>query len=523
VTRLEVAEGRPRLGSARGRDGRGRRVPWPLGLLLAAFGGLLLALAFPPWGIVPLVLVGPALLVAAIDGVSAGRRLLAGFVFGVAFFAPVLWWVQSVGSDAWVVLVVGQAAFMSLLALVAGPVLAHPRPLVAALAWSGLWVLVEATRSRVPFGGFPWGSLGAPLVGTPIDGLSPVLGGIAVGGMVAFVAGALGLSVRRGVRVFPIGVAIATVALPVALPFQPLSPAGQTLRVALVQGNVPLPAGPDSPARSAHVLADHVALTESIPPGRFDLVVWPEGIIDLAGPRPGVGEPAPEPARTLARRLDTELIVGVVSGAGPGTFWNSALAVSASGNVIGVYDKMRPVPYGEYVPFRRFLGFVTALRAVPLDMARGARPALLPVPGGSVGSPISYETAFGRIVRQFADEGAGAIVVPTNTSSFGKRSGAAEQELLVSRVRATELGLWVVQSSPAGISAIIDPTGNVTSRAGLYRSGIVSGRIQLGRSATPFSRWGETPAMALAAALVAVGAWPLARRRIRGSRRSTPS
>lgn len=520
VTRLEIATVGRSTGLSSNHDGW-RQPPSVLtSLCLGVLGGVLLAAAFPPWGVAPLAFVGPALLVVAIDGATRGRRLLVGLLFGLAFFGPVLWWVESVGTDAWVVLVVGEAAFMAVLALLAEPLLTHPRPIVAALGWTGLWVLIEAARARVPFGGFPWGPIGAPLVGTALDGLSPLLGGIAVGGMVAFAAAALGLAVRRGLRVVALALAIVVATLLAAIPFQPASPSGRALRVALVQGNVPLPAAADSPARSARVLADHVALTRTIPPGRFDLVVWPEGVIDLAGPRPGVGDPAPEPARTLARSLGTEIIVGVVSGAGPGRFWNSALAVSPSGTVIGVYDKMRPVPYGEYVPFRRYLGFVTALRDIPLDMARGARPALLPVPGGSVGTPISFETAFARIVRRFADEGAGAIVVPTNTSSFGERSGAAEQELQLSRVRSTELGLWTLQSSPAGISAIIDPAGTVTSEAGLYRSAIVSGRIRLGRSTTLFARWGETPAIVLAAILVLVAAWSSARRRRRSGPRA---
>lgn len=108
-----------------------------------------------------------------------------------------------------------------------------------------------------------------------------------------------------------------------------------------------------------------------------------------------------------------------------------------------------------------------------------------------------------------------AIVVPTNTSSFGTRSGAAEQELQLSQMRAAELGLWLVQAAPSGISAFIDPAGKVTSQVGSYRAAVLRGEIRLGISSTPFSRWGETPEMLLAAVLVALGAWPSVRRRRR--------
>jgi apolipoprotein N-acyltransferase len=161
------------------------------------------------------------------------------------------------------------------------------------------------------------------------------------------------------------------------------------------------------------VLADHAALTATIPPGAVDLVIWPEDVLDLDAARPGPGEEAPEPVAGLARRLRTWFLVGVTSPAGPGRFLNSVLVVDPAGRVAGAYDKVRPVPFGEYVPGRRYLGFVTALRAVPRDMVPGSGPRVLPVPGGLMGTPISYEVAFPTIVRGFAQRGAGLIVVPT--------------------------------------------------------------------------------------------------------------
>jgi apolipoprotein N-acyltransferase len=236
----------------------------------------------------------------------------------------------------------------------------------------------------------------------------------------------------------------------------------------------------------------------------------------MEGPRPSVGDPAPPPVAELARDLDAWFLVGTVSDAGPGRFRNSALSVTPSGSVAGVYDKQRPVPFGEYVPWRRHLGFISALRAIPRDIAPGTDPRLLPVPGGRVGTPISYEVMFGRIVRGFAAEGAEAVVVPTNTSSFGADAATAEQQLLSTRMRASELGLWMVQSAPSGISAIVDPSGGVVARTELYEAAILRGSIRLTPASTPFARWGERPVVLLAAgtALAAEG-WPRARRLIR--------
>jgi apolipoprotein N-acyltransferase len=282
--------------------------------------------------------------------------------------------------------------------------------------------------------------------------------------------------------------------------FRPPAPAGGALEVAVVQGDVPLPAAPASPERTAEVLADHAALTETISPGVFDLVIWPEDVLDLASPRPEPGEEAPEPVAGLARRLGTWFLVGTTSPAGPGRFLNSALVVDPSGRVAGAYDKVRPVPFGEYVPGRRLLTFVTALRAVPRDMVPGPGPRVLPVPGGLVGTPISYEVAFAGIVRGFAERGAQVIVVPTNTSSYGPDASVAEQELQLTRLRAVELGLWVIQAAPSGVSAIVDPAGVILKRTDLYEAAILTGEVRLGESKTLFVRWGEIPAMLAAMA-----------------------
>lgn len=131
-------------------------------------------------------------------------------------------------------------------------------------------------------------------------------------------------------------------------------------------------------------------------------------------------------------------------------------------------------------------------------MVAGPGPRLVPVPGGTAGTPISYEVAFSRIVQGFAAQDAGAIVVPTNTSSFGPRAATAEQQLQATRMRALELGLWVVQSAPSGISAIVDPRGHVVARTPLYQSAILRGSIRLATSSTPFARWGEGPVILLA-------------------------
>lgn len=389
---------------------------------------------------------------------------MLGALFGLAFFGILLAWVMQAGMHAWVVLTVTEAIFVASFAWAAGRVLERG-PILGAIASSALWVLImEASRSRVPLGGFPWGSVGDPLVGTPLGRVAPIAGGIGVAWLTVYLSALAAAAVHQQVRAAAWGLVPAVGIVVLSLPFGAHPTDAETLDVAIGQGNVPLPPEPASPGRTAQVLRDHVVLTRTILPGSVDLVVWPEGVLDLEGPRPNVGETAPAPLSELAKGIDAWFLAGVVSGAGPGRFRNSVLSVTPAGDVADTYDKQHPVPFGEYVPWRPLLRFISALRAVPADIVPGARAHPLPFPGGQVATPISFEGMFARVVSSLVSNDPEAIVIATNTSSFGPGAAAAEQQLLSSRMWAHEPGMWIMQSAPSGVSAIVDPGGRVVAR-----------------------------------------------------------
>jgi apolipoprotein N-acyltransferase len=477
-----------------------------LSTVASALAGLLLALAFPPSEFAILVVIAPAmLLLVVVREASFWARALYGLAFGMSFFGLLVSWAWIFGWYAWLALVLVEACFAMLFTIAAGPL----RRLGAArlcIATSALWVLtMEVARARFPLGGFPWGLLGGPLVATPVGAWAAFGGGVLVSWIAAYTASALAASISAPRSLFVFLPVVAVVIGGLLLPAGTAD--GKPLRVAVVQGNVPLPVQPASPARSRRVLTNHVRLTQTLAPGSVDLVVWPEGIIDLPSMRPGSGRRAPDPIPELARTLGTWFIVGVVSRASGDGFYNSALSIDPSGRVAGVYDKNRPVPFGEYVPARRYLGFIGDLQYVPYDMVPGRRPTPLPVPGGIVGTPISYEVTFSRLVQRFGVQAVNALVVPTNTSSYGPNAATADQELQASRMRARELGVWVIQSAPSGISALIDPSGSVVARTDLYEARVLKGTLSLRVGRTPFGRIGEMPAIVLAGLFAGWGLW----------------
>ena len=147
------------------------RLRWAL--LTALAGGLLLAAAFAPVGVWPFAVVSPALLVAALYGRSLRAAFAVGFVFGLAFFFPLLAWVINLAWFAWIALAIASALIFALFCIV-------QRLLLNLRYWplavAGWWVAAEAFRDRWPWGGFPWGRLAMSQAGLPTQGWAAIGG-----------------------------------------------------------------------------------------------------------------------------------------------------------------------------------------------------------------------------------------------------------------------------------------------------------------------------------------------------------
>src|SRR5580693_484701 len=164
----------PGEGGAAGTGGATRpplRRRWALPLSLVA--GLLLAAAFPPFGLWPLAFVSPALLVVALSGRSLRGAFTTGLVFGLAFFFPLVIWVINLAWFAWVALAIASALIFAVFAIA--------QRLLLNLRWwplavAGWWVAAEAFRDRWPWGGFPWGRLAMSQAGLPTQGWAAIGG-----------------------------------------------------------------------------------------------------------------------------------------------------------------------------------------------------------------------------------------------------------------------------------------------------------------------------------------------------------
>ncbi|MGW4895120.1 apolipoprotein N-acyltransferase [Kitasatospora sp. NPDC004240] len=492
---------------------------------LAALAGLLLALAFPPFDLWPLSLVGVAALSLLTRGRTARQGAWTGFAFGLPFFLLLLSWLRVVGWDATIGLSIIEALFLAAM----GAALALTSRLPGWPAWAAcLWVTQEWARDRLPLGGFPWGRLAFANTATPYTPLA-ALGGAPLVTFAVALSGTLlawaALRLRGGVRApRPVHAAAGALGAVAAMLVGHLVPvptaAADTVKVALIQGNVANP-GMDFLGRPMMVLNNHASATEQlaadIAAGRAerpDIVIWPENSSDL--------DPFSDPL--AYRRIDEAVkainvptLVGTLVD-GPdeqhvqneGIVWDPKTGPGAS------YTKQHPVPFGEYVPFRDELSkVITRLQRVARDFYPGDHNGVMQLGPARIGDVICFEVAYDEIVRDTVDKGARVLVVQTNNATYAK-TGQPEQQLAMSRLRAVEHGRAVLIAATSGISAVIAPDGSVVTRSEELTAAKLSAVVPLRDDLTVAARVGAAPEWTLAAAgLLACGLAVLAGRRRR--------
>ncbi len=474
-------------------------------IALVALSSVLMWAAFPPIGLGPLALIAPVPFVLAIRAVERPLSAIAlGFGWGAIFFGLLLNWLMVLGFVAWFPLAILMGAFTAAYGFYVWVFRLWPPWRWWPIATGG-WVAFEFIRGRFPFGGFPWGDIGYPAAGMPgaigsVQWIGPAGWTVLV---VAFSAGlTLFIEHHKDWRmVVDAGSIIILLVIGGAL-FAP-SPAAQVWRTAIVQGGSPCPQT-RCQNENQRIYERHLELTKSIPEGSVEFVIWPEN---------STGTPyEPEGNDTVrneiieqARRLNAYILVSGTRVEGDEFFYNINVLYSPDGVKVGEYLKQHPVPFGEFVPLRGLFDFVPQLDRVPRDMIRGTDAVVFPTPEGVLGSVISFEGSFARSMRASARAGAQAMVVTTNTSSYGK-SPATDQAIAMVKVNAAAVGLETAYASITGKSTFIMPDGSVAATTQQLEETVLYGSIQYNADIpTIWVRFGDWFAfLAMAAAAIAI-------------------
>ena len=479
-------------------------------LLFAALSGALLFLSFPTLGHPAAAWLALVPLLVAVATATPWQALQLGAVTGLVHFAGTLYWIPAVMIDygglpaaaAWPVhalLVTVLALFPALFAAGTADLTSRfgPRGLLFAPA---LWVTTELGRMYL-FTGFPWALLGYSQVASPAVAQSAsVVGVLGVSALIVAVNAAIAHFVVAGSRAgrTPVVATAALVGVVVAfgawrLQDRSLLRAGSPLRVAALQGNF----RQDekwNPLRSDTILETYLGQTRRAVGAGARLVVWPESATPFALDRDSRGEAI----RAAARDSGAHLLVGtteVVRDAGT-RYYNAAYLIEpGAGSTSGVYRKQHLVPFGEYVPLRRALFFVSPLVETVADFSAGTEPRTLPVADSSVGTAICYEIIYPGLVRELVLRGSELLATVTNDAWYG-RSAAPHQHFQQATMRAIEQGRFLVRAANTGISGVIDPYGRVLARSGLFEPAVIVEDVRLLDGLTIYGRFGDVPAYA---------------------------
>ena len=484
------------------------RLTSALSYTFVALSGSALAFAFPEPGLGPLAWIAIVPLLVLGAGVRVARGAGLAFVFGLGFFGVLLYWISIIGVLGWTVLALLQAGFLALFGGLWALLSRLGSPAARIGAAAGAWVVIEFVRSLVPVGGFTWGQLAQSQ--TEIDWLLPVaaLGG---GWLVAAFVVALNASLVESIsaaRTHPRAAVVPGLILVGLLVVPRLVPdneaTGEPLDVAIVQGNVPRDFAGSYYEKELEILGSHQHLTEELGPSDPDLVIWPESSVgmDLTA-----NDDAQGAVRTAAEAVGAPIIVGGNIDVGEDRYKVVAFHVDVSGEVVDVYEKTHLVPFGEYVPARSVFGWIPALEQVPRDALASNEPVVFDIAGGRVAPVISFEGDFGSLVRKPIAEGGRLLVVATNTSTW-EYSWASAQHVAFSQVRAVENGVWVAHAALSGISAFVDPNGEVVEATPLWTATTLAGEVRFAIEITPYARYGDwfpwLCALVVCAGLVAV-------------------
>jgi len=497
---------------------------------VAVLSGLLMCVSFPPvgwwWAAVPALALLTWVLVDPMTTMAGG--LGYGFLFGVAFYLPLLPWISGlVGPLPWIALSAMEACFPAVLGVFAVLVARLPGwPLWLAAVWS----MQEWLKSSVPFGGFPWGVTAFSQASGPFLALAHLGGAPLVSFAIALLATslcALACEITRWVRgngshghplILPAASICAMllmtslVAPVVRRSAMPLDD-DPMIAIAAIQGNVPR-LGLDFNSQRRAVLDNHVRqtiqLADDVRAGKAmqpKFVIWPENSSDID---PLTNADAAEQITIAARAIGVPILVGAVVARPESTPDNPAasntmIVWDPVGGPGERHDKQIVQPFGEYLPWRAFFSHLSswADRAGYFVPGRGS--GVVDLAGVPVGVATCWEVIFDRALRQSVRNGAELLTVPTNNATFDQPM--SEQQLAFARLRAVEHGRYLLVAGTTGISAAIAPDGREMARTAFFSPAYLDVEVRLRTAQTPGTHWAEPLQWVLVAvAVTAIGA-----------------
>jgi apolipoprotein N-acyltransferase len=363
----------------------------------------------------------------------------------------------------------------------------------------------------IAFGGFPWVPLGNSQVTVlPVAQLASVLGVYGVSALVAYVNAAIAYAMVTTGRTRTAAIASAAAVLiavgawgTMRIADGALTRGGNTIRVGLIQGNVPQEEKWKAD-EARRIFTTYLAMTRDAVRRGAQYVIWPESSTPFMFEEDPVGQAA---VRALAREVHVPILFGSDQEEhgvdGSVRLYNAAFLVSPEGRTAAVYRKIHLVPWGEFIPMKRLLFFVSPLVDSFTDFSPGTAMVMLPIGSHLSSTAICYEVVFPSLMRQAVTGGSELLSTITNDAWYGE-SSAPYQHFAMASMRAIEEGRYMARAANTGISGVVDPYGRIVEQSAIFEQIALVDEVRFLTVRTIYSRFGDAIAY-IAMAIVAAG------------------
>ncbi|MBN2284559.1 MAG: apolipoprotein N-acyltransferase [Deltaproteobacteria bacterium] len=477
-------------------------------LILSLLSGVLLVLSFPKFGIGLVAWIALVPLFHAIRELDPGEAFLNGFLAGCVFNIGLFYWVVHVvvhygdlplytAIPIMLLMAFYLALYVSVFA--AGTAYFRGKGISEIVSAPLLWIALEYAKSYFVTG-FPWENLAASQYAfVPFIQIADITGMYGISFFIVLVNAVLfaALIRQRARTLVPaVGITLLLGILIIGYGYSRMNAVddrvhkAKLIPISLIQGNIDqsIKWNPQFQMRTLDIyrsLSFEAAKEEK---GR--LIVWPETAAPFFFQD---NDHRHRAIRNIAVKTRSHLLFGAPSyGREEGAYFlrNSAYLIRPDGSMAGRYDKVHLVPFGEYVPLKKYLFFVDRLVEGVGNFMPGAGFEPLMIDGNKAGVLICYEGVFPEISREYRKRGASLLINVTNDAWYG-RTSAPYQHMSMLAFRAVENRLFIARAANTGISAMIDPAGRIMTKSGLFERTYLNGNIAFLEGGTFYSRYGD--------------------------------
>ena len=489
-------------------------------ILLSFVSGLLLIFSFPNFNLWPCAWFGFVPVFFALEDKSLKQAFLLLFLTGAIFWSGIIYWLVHVTLIGTIMLILYLSLYFGIFGLIIRPFTRKSTPF-SLIFIPSLWVFLEYVRGHL-FTGFPWALLGySQYLNLPVIQIADITAVWGVSFLVMLTNTAIVEIIWASKnRIWP-RVKLTSILLVLFLilsltyGYVKLLPDKnsinkESVKISLIQGNIPQLLKWDA-QYAGFILDRYNELTRIAALDKPELIVWPEAAV------PGIlGEDnwVFEQVCSLSKEIKIPLLAGAVVKENE-DYFGSAILIDSSGEIKQRYDKLHRVPFGEYIPLKRFFPFLS--KVVPIgDIQKGKDYTIFKIPNSkfqiSNKSQISnpkyqtynnfavldcFEDVFPELAREFTLKGADFLVNITNDAWY-KRTSAPYQHLQASIFRAVENRRYLARAANTGVSGFIAPTGRIISLVSgkdgenIFIAGYKTETLQLSQKVfSVYTRWGD--------------------------------